>query len=673
MQTKKWKNHSIVRNAFCRMRSIYQDKNPIFFLVFILSCFSSIIFIKQIFFYTDNILLYGQITFWLWMTMFFSILAESIASDQSSNLTSEKMDNSAALVKKLNSLADIQTYKEVKRGSIKSGDLILLHSGDEVPFDGEVTSGISYVNETDTTGALEYKLKTPTKDSILVAGSVIEGNDWIIMKVSFASSKSFFTRAGKLLRNINRQAMPSEIALQKLILGLSILFITVIFVIWVISDYSGSPIPIIYLISLMVILLPTTISGLQKAIIYNGRAKIAAYDIIVQDQVAFDNAVNIDTVLLDKTGTLTIGQREMIEFKLISTTKKKDYFKYLYLSSMKDNTQEGKTIISFVTQNFQSLDKRVKSELYEHLPFSAFNPISGCNYDNIEIRKGSLGAIAKYLDRTIESMPEIVQIFVDEIAKTHGTPLLLTVDKEIVGVINLRDELREGIVEQIHNIQDAGITTMMVTGDNSITASYIAEKLGIKSFYADSTPEKKLELIRSLQEKGFVVAMCGDGVNDALALAQADIGYTFEDQGRVHSILSGNIIAKHYDLSGLLNLKNECKKITVRRGALTVYSITSDLAKYFVIVPALFTTAFPALSKLNIMQFHSLENALLASVIFNALIIPCLTPLIFYDLKIKQNKAYLWRIILLCGFAGITSPFLFIKLIELIIDKIGLI
>ena len=671
MQSKKLKQ-SVIRNAFSRMKLAHQAKNPVFLLLFVLGCIALIIFLQQIFYQTDNIFLYGQMTFWLWMTVFFSSLAESISIGQNSDLILERIGSGGRLVKKLSSLVDITNYKKVRKDSIKSGNLILLQGGDEIPFDGEVVKGVSYINETDTTGALELKLKSPNKDNILVTGSIVEGSDWIVMKVSFSSHKSFFTRVTKLLRNINRQAMPSEMALQRLILGLSVLFISVIFVIWVLAGYVGLEMPIIYLIDLIVILLPTTISGLQRAIIFNGKTKLAAHNIIVQDQIAFDNAVDINIVLLDKTGTLTFGQREMIQFRTTSEGSKEDYFRYLYLSSIED-TQEGQSITSFAINNARLLNKEIKTDSYEYLPFSASNPISGCNYNNIEIRKGSLRAIAKYLGKTIQNLPEEIQDIANEIAKTHGTPLILTVNKRIFGVINLRDSFRKGIVQQISNIQEAGIPTIMVTGDNSITASYIAKKLGIKTFYADSTPEKKLELIRSFQEKGFVVAMCGDGVNDALALAQADIGYTFEDKSQVHSILSGNIIAKSYDLSGLLELKNECKKITVRRGALTVYSITSDLAKYFVIVPALFSTAFPALAKLNIMQFQSPESALLASVIFNALIIPCLTPLIFYDLKIEKNKTYLWRIILLCGFGGVISPFLFIKLIEFIIYRVGLI
>ena len=676
---------SIIAIAFHRMPQIYRTKNLMFILLFILSCVSLFIFSKQIFYKTDNILLYGQITFWLWMTIFFSSFMEAIAlarnegfefqNKHTEKTTIERISNSekVSTIKKLKSVANLNNYNEISSSLIKNGNLILLQNGDEVPFDGEIIKGICYVNETDITGSLEHKLKTPAKDNILIAGSIVEGSDHIVMKVSFANTKSFFARAFKLLRNIDRQAMPSEMALQRLTLGLSILFVMVIFVIWVIADYSGLKIPVIYLISLIIILLPTAVSGLQRAVIYNGWANLSTLNITVQDQTAFDNAVDLNVVFLDKTGTLTIGKRKMVEFIPVSDISKEKYLRYLYLSSLKDNTQEGKTIVNFALNNTQVLNQRVNNKLYKPILFSASNPISGCDYDNVEIRKGGLKSIARYLGGNVKTLPEEIKNIATEIAKDHGTPMILTYNKKIIGIINLRDALRKGVTQQIQKIQGNGIITVMLTGDNHLTAAYIANKLGIGAYYANSTPEKKLALIRSFQQKGFVVAMCGDGVNDALALAQADIGYTFEDKGEVHSILAGNIIAKHHDLRGLLDLKDECRKITIQRSALTVYSITSDLAKYFVIVPALFTTAFPALSQLNIMHFRSLESVILSSVIFNALVIPLFAPLIFSKKIIEKRKRFLWHTILTYGLGGIISPFLFIKLIEIIIYNLGLV
>ncbi len=445
-------------------------------------------------------------------------------------------------------------------------------------------------------------------------------------------------------------------------------------VIWVIADYSGLRIPIIYLIELIVVLLPTTIFALQKATIYYSQSNLALSNIKVQDQVAFDNASDINIVLVDKTGTLTIGQRQMADFDLIAKdVKAKDYLKYLYLSSIEDDTAEGKSIVSFVSKQSKSIPKTTKHS-YQYFPFSASKPISGCNYGKLEIRKGSLKAVAKYLGKTIGTLPKEVKKSAAMIAKTYGTPMLLVVNNKIIGVINLQDRLRRGVIKSIKNIQNAGMDVAILTGDNTLTASHIAKELGINTVYADNTPEKKLKIVRSLQKKGYIVAMCGDGVNDALALAQADIGYTFEDNSAAHSVLSSNIISKHYDLSGLLKLRKECQKITMKRGKLTIFSITSDLSKYFVIVPAIFTTAFPVLSNLNIMNFKSLESVVLSALIFNSLTIPSLAPLIFSDrIVITKNRKLFWRTIFIYGVGGIISPFLFIKLIEIVIYEVGLI
>lgn len=677
---------SLAHKAFRQISTAYRTGNSLLLLVLLLSGSALFIFSEQIFYQTDKIWLYGQITFWLWMTVFFSSLIEKIAFDQipvrtSSNINLSKINNFYKdrlwLIKKLDSLKNPQDYRQVSKDSIRPGNLIILENGDEVPFDGKIIKGMCYVNETDISGSLEHKIKTPTKDPVLIAGSILECSNQIIMKVSFTNNKSFFTKAYRLLKRINRQAMPSEMALQRLALGLSLLFLAVIFVIWVIADYSGLKIPVIYLISLIVILLPTTVSGLQKAIIYNGWKQLAKYQITVHDQVAFDNAKDIDIILLDKTGTLTIGKRKMTQFQPVLAATKisdKDYIRYLYLSSFEDQTQEGRSISEFALAKDKLLNKKINPKLYKSLAFSAGNPISGCNYGQTEIRKGSLKAIAKYLGKTVKTLPQEVRDIAGTIAKNHGTPLLLAYNKQIIGVITLQDKFRKGIIGQIQKIQETGIITLMVTGDNILTSAHIANKLGISGYYADSTPEKKLALIRSFQKSGFVVAMCGDGVNDALALAQSDIGYTFEEKGKeLHSILTGNIVAGRHDLSGLLDLKNECRKITIKRSALTVFSLTSDLANYFVIVPSLFSTAFPALSRLNVLQFNSLESVILASVIFNAIVIPCLAPIVFYDGNFVINKKFAWRTVLLYGISGIISPLFLIKLIELIILDLGLV
>ncbi len=661
---------AIILNAFQKMSPRSWLNNPMMTIVFIVACLATALFLRELNLSTGHASLYAQMIFWIWMTLFFSTLADSYAESKLSYKDlPHKQKISTLMVKRLANISNIETFKEIEMSRVKSGNFLLLRGGDIVPFDGIIVKGICYVNETNITGGLDNTLKNPEESNILTAGTIIAGNNWIVMKVSFARKFSFFARAKRILKNINRQSLPSELALQRLILGLSVLFISVIFTVWVIARYSGFNIPALYLLDLIVILLPTTISGLQHAIILFAKAKLHKSKIIVRDHIALDNVVDVNVILLDKTGTLTIGRREMIAFDPVTEISKKKYMEYLLLSSIYDSTHEGKSIKAFAKKH---TNMHIDQELYQHLPFSAAKPISGCSYKGLKIRKGSVQEIAKYLGKSVKKLPKNLLELTKSIAKMHGTPILLTVDKKIIGVIHLRDKLRKGIIQQVSRLHAENVHTIMLTGDNTLTASYVAKKLGIKVFYAEATPEKKLEFVRNLQQEGYVVAMCGDGANDTLALAQAEIGFTFKDDGNMHSIMASNIIAKNHDLSAFVTLQNICKKMAARRGALTVFSLASDIAKYFVIVPALFTTAFPPLSILNFMHFHSLESVVLASVMFNALVILALTPILFRDYNRPKSRYSLWNSIILYGLGGVISPFICIKLLEMFIYAVGL-
>lgn len=657
-----------------RMSPARLAENPMMFLVWVSALTATGICLREFYLENSEIVLYAQMTFWLWMTIYFSSLADVKAENMlPSDFGKQAKDLKTKLVKKIIDKSDFHKYKLVALDSINSGNLIHLTSGDEVPYDGEVVAGRSYVYESDLTGEIGDVLKSPKGDNILIAGSDLSGeNDWLVMKVSFARNKSFFANAINRLKNIRRHSMPSELALKRIILGLSILFISVIFAVAVIADYSGVPIPAIYLIDLVVILLPTTISGLQYSIITFSRARLAGMQITVQDDIALDNAVDIQVVLLDKTGTITIGMREMTEFTLFNNYYESKYLEYLFYSAMEDSTEEGKSIASYAKRNLKDKIESVTPSNYEFYPFSSSNPISGCNYDYKEIRKGSIAAICKYLKIRVSELPDEVKEVTKKIAAAHGTPVLFTVNKRIIGVIHLRDRFRKGVMKQIEQLKKEGMSIRMITGDNELTASYIAKKLGIDSYYADCTPEKKLSIVRDIQSQGYSVAMCGDGVNDALAMAQANIGFTFSENGRVHKMLSGNIISNNHNIFLLHDLRNICKKMTAKRGALTVFSLFSDIAKYFVIVPALFTTAFPPLSVLNFMQFSSMESVILASVMFNSVIIFILTPFVFHDSNWARSKKSLWRNIIIFGVGGIISPFIGIKLFETLITYVGL-
>lgn len=669
---KSTKIHNIFLDALLKMRPRHLINNPMLFIVFIFACAATILFIKEVNLANGHIGLYFQMTFWIWMTLFFSSFADSYAESKMHYHDEDEDElKSTSYIKKVTNIDNINDFKKLEYHEVKSGNLILLKSGDIVPFDGKIVRGRCYVNETDITGDLESQFKDCNNGDILTAGSIIQGSDSVVLKVSFAKNVSFFARAAKRIKGISRESLPSEIALQRLILGLSILFMSVIFTVWVIAKYSGFNIPAIYLIDLIVILLPTTISGLQHAIIIFGKAKLSKHGIVVHDLVSLDNVVDANIIILDKTGTLTIGQRQMTDFTLLSKLSEREYLEYLFLSSLEDKTIEGEGIKEYALRKLTKKPKVVERE-YKYLPFSSSKPISGCNYQGIHIRKGSVSEICKYIGKKEDKLPVVIKELITSIAKSHGTPLLLTVNKEIIGVIHLRDRFRKGVQKQVDRLHKQGVKVIMVTGDNEQTASYVSEKLGIESFHFDATPEKKLEIVQSLQEEGYIVAMCGDGINDSLALAQSDIGFTFEGTKDLHPIMAGNIISKTHDLSALLELKNTCKKMTVKRGALTVFSLASDVAKYFVIVPALFTTAFPPLAILNFMNFHSLESVVLASVMFNSLVIFVLTPVLFKDFNKPKSKYSLWLGIVFYGIGGLISPFICIKIIEIFILSAGL-
>lgn len=763
-------SHLIYRSIIL-MNPILLMSNPMMFLVWVAAIIATSLSLQELIMAREDLYLFSQMTFWLWMTIFFSCASQAYANQKlidSKILSKRKMGHMAEnvsgqgdsmdnllesekdswvrdlfgitpnetesktqnhrLVRRVLDKNDLSKYELVDFSEIRAGNYIYLKSGDEVMFDGEVVAGKCYVFESELTGEIGDALKTPGGDNNLIAGSDLYGeNDYLIMKVRFSKEKSFFAKLSNKLQGITRSSMPSELALQRIILGLSILFISVIFTVAVIAEYSGVHIPLIYLLDLIVILLPTTIAGLQGGIIIFAKAGLAKKDIIVQDHVALDNAVDVDIALFDKTGTITIGHRQIADFVLLNDEFQNEYMEYMYLSSIEDYTVEGLSIASYANKHLQKenllyisdikhleeirqnilhqreirlnssmLDKTSrnkqrhggleddvildvkdalvnKSNKYLFHQFTSNNRLSGCDLGTLKIRKGSVLEITKYLGITSDELSNEIKNLVDKIASAHGTALLLAVGKDIIGVIHLRDRFRKGVVKQLDRLKKSGISVGILTGDNELTAAYMAEKLEMDMYYADCTAEKKLSIIKHLQEQGHNVAMCGDGINDALALAQADIGIAFSTKGKVHSILSGNIISNSRKLCVLHDLKKMCRRMTAKRGALTVFSLASDIAKYFVIVPALFTTAFPELAVLNFMHFGSLESVVLSSVMFNALIIFVLTPLVFNDTGWIKSKKHLWKNAILFAIGGIAAPFIGIKLLDLTILALGVV
>lgn len=659
---------AIITQTISKMAFWKLISNPILALVWVIAFCSTIISSYQFYLQEQDSLISLFMTFWLWMTIFFAKLAETLVeykwSQRSDFCTDSFKEQMIRIVRSIDKLAE---YKFVPRKKVKTNDFIVLYPGEIIPFDGILLKGRMHVNELDYNGQLTMVSKSTDGDNLLTEGAIVESEDLVVMQIKRHEHKSFITRLTKLLRGIERQALPSEIALQKIISGLTILFIMVIFTIAVIANYSGINIPILYILDLIVVLLPTTISALQQAIVTYGFGILEAKNIIIRDKMVLDKAVDVDVVVLDKTGTLTCGHREMIDFMLLENSFKNTINELLYYSSLSDDTIEGKTIKHFALHAMYNQTPDIDLSVYKFFPFSHFAGISGCDYHNYEIRKGSVSGICSYLQIDQDDMPAYITSIANNIATTHGTPMLFVVNKQIIGVIHLRDRVRKHFKKQIEKIQNSGIVTIMVTGDNDKTAGYIAKKLGLHAYHAEINPEKKLDFIRTLQSQGYTVAMYGDGINDAPALAQADIGISFEGSNK-HAIEASNIIIKNYDISVILNIQNICHKMNIKRSSLTVFSLASDIAKYFVIVPALFTIAFPSLATLNFINFYSIKTVLLASLIFNALVILFLTPVVFKNTETEySNNTLLWISVITYGISGILSPFIFIKIFDSII------
>ncbi len=663
----------IFYNIFRNINSKYLLTNPIILSVFILSCCSTYLLIEEFNYSGANITLYLQIVFWMWMTLIFAASAESYAESfyKKKFIQHKKAFNSSeyAVIHNINHPDQIQ---HIKKEDIKKGDIILLKNSEIAPHDCKIISGKAYVNETDITGTFGL-IKKGTSNNIIYAGSFIEASENLIVQIQSTEKLSIPKKLRSNFAKIQKHTLPSEAALQKLVLCLSILFSSITLTIWVISGYMGAKIPPIYFFDLIIVLLPTTISGLQTAIITYSRARLAKKGIEVHDFNALDNIVDINIALIDKTGTITQGKREMIGFHNLSNLSEQKLLHNIYLSSYNDKTKEGESIKQFAIKKLPTIEKLDIDSGYKYLPFSFAKPLSGCDYKNIEIRKGSIKAICKYLNCNMSDLNTKTLDLIKEIAASHGTALLFTIGQEIVAVLHLRDLFRSGIKRKIEKLYEHNIEPILVTGDNDYSASYVAEKVGIKKYYADSAPERKLQLVQELQEQGFIVAMCGDGANDTLALAQSDVGLAFVNESENKSNVSADITTVNYDISMLLELRNVCKKMTVKRGALTIFSLSSDIAKYFVIVPALFTTVFPALSAINFMNFHSLSSVMLASIMFNALIILALIPFLFMGFNKRRSKYSLWQGASLYLVIGIISPFLGIKLLETLILNLGLV
>lgn len=617
------------------------------------------------------------VTFVLFLTLLFANFAEAIAEArgkaQADSLRKTREETPAKWINPMGELK-IDEVTLISSSQLKKGDIFICEPGDIIPTDGEIIEGLATIDESAITGESAPVIREAGGDKSSVTGGTKVLSDFIKVKVTTEPGESFLDKMIALVEGASRQKTPNEIALTILLAGFTLVFIIVTITLKPFGDYANTPITIAAFISLFVCLIPTTIGGLLSAIGIAGMDRALRANVITKSGKAVETAGDVDVLLLDKTGTITIGNRKATHFHLANGVEEKHFIKSVVLSSMADETPEGKSIIELS----EKIDEKseVKNEISlltshfspTYITFTAETRCSGIDIENTRIRKGASDAIKKMVEKAGNHFPKETYEMVKAISSNGGTPLVVSENEKVLGVVELQDIIKPGIQERFERLRKMGIKTVMVTGDNPLTAKYIAEKAGVDDFIAEAKPEDKMNYIKKEQSEGRLVAMMGDGTNDAPALAQADVGVAM-NSGTQAAKEAGNMVDLDNDPTKLIEVVEIGKQLLMTRGTLTTFSIANDVAKYFAIVPALFITSIPALQGLNIMKLHSPETAILSAVIFNAIIIPMLIPLALKGVAYKPigASALLRRNLLIYGLGGVLIPFIGIKIIDLIV------
>lgn len=655
-----------VKQSFVKLDPRQMIKNPIMFTVEICTAIMLPVTLYSAFSSEQGSFAYNV---WIWFILFITLLfanfAEAIAEArgkaQADSLRKTREETSA----KLYVNGEIKT---VSSSALKKGDEFVCDAGDVIPADGEIVEGLASIDESAITGESAPVIRESGGDKSSVTGGTKVLSDHIRVVVTAQPGESFLDKMIALVEGASRQKTPNEIALTILLAVFTLVFLIVCITLKPFADYTGTVITIASFLSLFVCLIPTTIGGLLSAIGIAGMDRALRANVITKSGKAVETAGDVDTLLLDKTGTITIGNRKATEFYPVEGIDRQQFMKYCLLSSVSDDTPEGKSIVELAHKNGLSM-RNLPTEGARMIKFTAETKSSGIILkDGTEIRKGAYDAIRRIAESAGESFPERVMQQVTDITSNGGTPLVVAVNKKVVGVIELQDIIKPGIRERFERLRKMGVKTVMVTGDNPLTAKYIVDKAGVDDFIAEAKPEDKMNYIKAEQQNGKLVAMMGDGTNDAPALAQADVGVAM-NSGTQAAKEAGNMVDLDNDPTKLIEIVEIGKQLLMTRGTLTTFSIANDVAKYFAIVPALFMVSIPQLAALNIMRLHSPESAILSAIIFNALIIPLLIPLALRGVRYKPigASALLRRNLLLFGVGGVIAPFVGIKLIDLLV------
>ncbi len=611
-----------------------------------------------------------QITVWLWFTVLFANFAEALAEGRGkARADSLKAGSQGLTAQRRKSDGSFET---VAASQLRKDDVVRVVAGEMIPGDGEVLEGIAAVNEAAITGESAPVIRESGGDRSAVTGNTRLVSDWLLIRISSNPGESTLDRMISLVEGAKRQKTPNEIALDILLIGLTLIFLIVVVTLQPFARFAGGSLPLIFLAALLVTLIPTTIGGLLSAIGIAGMDRLVRLNVIARSGRAVEAAGDVHTLMLDKTGTITFGNRRCSALHATSGVTAKELGEGALLASLADDTAEGKSIVEYLRQ-LHDFDEPSSSQ-YEAIAFSAETRLSGIDFQQHRYRKGAVDAVLAFVGMQRLEMPVPLAREVERIAQSGGTPLLVCVDKRLLGVIHLKDVVKPGIRERFAELRKLGIRTVMVTGDNPLTAAAIAAEAGVDDVLAEATPEKKLARIRQEQNDGRLVAMCGDGANDAPALAQADVGMAMND-GTQAAREAANMVDLDSDPTKLLDVVQVGKELLVTRGALTTFSIANDVAKYFAILPALFAAIYPQLGVLNLMQLASPQSAILSAIVFNALIIIVLIPLALRGVRVQAASAahLLRRNLLIYGLGGILVPFAGIKLIDLLLNALHLV
>jgi K+-transporting ATPase ATPase B chain len=659
-------------SAFIKLDPRQLVRNPVIFVTEIVALVVTVMFVRDLLAGTGASFS-GQIAAWLWFTVLFATFAEAVAEGRGKAQADSLRKTKSNLTAKRLKSGGGNKYDVVPAAELRVGNVVLVEAGDIIPGDGEVIEGVASVNESAITGESAPVIRGSGGDRSAVTGGTTVLSDWIKVRISTMPGETFVDRMIALIEGAKRQKTPNEIALSILLSGLTLVFLIAVVTLAGLAAYSGAVMTVTVLAALLVTLIPTTIGGLLSAIGIAGMDRLIRFNVVATSGRAVEAAGDVDTLLLDKTGTITFGNRMATELLPVPGVSEQALAEAVLLASLADETPEGRSIVALAKSEFRLNEPDLTGQSVIPIAFSAQSRISGMDIDGRSLRKGAVDSILAYTGQTELQVPQAFTEAVESIARTGGTPLAIAEGNRLLGVVHLKDVVKPGIKERFAALRAMGIKTVMVTGDNPITAAAIASEAGVDTFLAQATPEQKLDYIRNEQKGGRLIAMCGDGTNDAPALAQADVGVAMQT-GTQAAHEAGNMVDLDSSPTKLIEIVEIGKQILMTRGSLTTFSIANDVAKYFAIIPALFVATYPQLNSLNIMGLSSPHSAILSAIIFNALIIIALIPLALRGVPYRPvgAAALLRRNLLVYGLGGLVAPFIGIKLIDLIVAMLGL-